>query len=331
MRMDKRTREKVALVVFALLVVFATVVLVGYFTTGRSWSVAASIVDDRVGRMDGYTVVAYAGVVEEEGGTGFEDPDVAHGRSEGDAVDPQSEQGSASSSASEATTASGGSSDLGASTGDAGPDGDPVAGVVESFGSFRPPLPDQDGSDAQGDESASDDSDSSVLDDASIGVGAASSIGLDVLALYADLVPSFSQGVYVSDVRQIYVDKGANALTIDLGRVLEDGVPVVYDVGGKRIGVYGADVYTSKAWLKHYMGYFADNDADIVVGVTPRTGYLATYEGTDVVIVNTDNEGVSTQGYFSDSTFVVRSPEKGDVGLVILTSNGTASSKVFKN
>ena len=62
--------------------------------------------------------------------------------------------------------------------------------------------------------------------------------------------------------------------------------------------MYGADVYTSKAWLKHYMGYFADNDADIVVGVTPRTGYLATYEGTDVVIVTTDNEGVSTQGVF---------------------------------
>ena len=58
------------------------------------------IVDDRVGRMDGYTVVAYAGVVEEEGGTGLRIPMSPYGRSEGDAVDPQSEQGSASSSAS---------------------------------------------------------------------------------------------------------------------------------------------------------------------------------------------------------------------------------------
>ena len=63
--MDKRIREKITLFVFAFLVVFAAVVLIGYFTTGRSWSVAASFVDDRVGRMDGYTVIGYAGVVDE--------------------------------------------------------------------------------------------------------------------------------------------------------------------------------------------------------------------------------------------------------------------------
>ena len=69
-----------------------------------------------------------------------------------------------------------------------------------------------------------------------------------------------SLGVFVSDVRQIYADKGAGTLTLDLYRVFEDGFPKIYEVGGKRIGVYGADVYTSKASLGHYMKYFEEND-----------------------------------------------------------------------
>ena len=120
-------------------------------------------------------------------------------------------------------------------------------------------------------------------------------------------------------------------MTLDLARMLEDDSPAIYRVGGKQIGVYGARSCAGKNWLAHDLKYFARNDVDIVIGVTPRTDYLATYEGTDVVLVTTDEEGVGTQGYFSDATFVVRSPEKGDIGVVVLTSNGTASSKVFNN
>ena len=64
--MEKRTREKIALVVFGLLVVFAGAVLIGYFATGRSWNVAASFVDDTVGNMDGYLAIVYPGVVPED-------------------------------------------------------------------------------------------------------------------------------------------------------------------------------------------------------------------------------------------------------------------------
>ena len=323
--MDKRIREKIALFVFAFLVVFAAVVFIGYFTTGRSWSVAASFVDDRVGRMDGYTVIGYAGVVDER----------SLGDSEGSEKSGEDRQRLMRVRA-------------------------PMTPLLQmhpkpatmlralipwgqlclprptkvqlairlkaSMGSLiicAAPSPVADA--AAGESSESEDVGSSEAS------GAAISIGLDVLALYADMVPASSLGVFVSDIRQIYADKGAGTLTLDLYRVLEDGFPEIYEVGGKRIGVYGADVYTSKAWLGHYMKYFEENDADIVIGVTPRTGYLATYDGTDVVLVTTSDEGISTQGFFSGSTFVVRSPEKGDVGLVILTSNGTASSKVFDN
>lgn len=59
--MNKRTRERIALVVFLLLGFAVAVALMSYFSTGRSWNVAASVVDDTVGRMDGYTAIAYAG------------------------------------------------------------------------------------------------------------------------------------------------------------------------------------------------------------------------------------------------------------------------------
>lgn len=64
--MEKRTREKVALVVFALLVAFAALVLTSYFATGRGWNVAASAVDDTVGQMRGYTAIVYAGTAQPE-------------------------------------------------------------------------------------------------------------------------------------------------------------------------------------------------------------------------------------------------------------------------
>ena len=59
--MKKRTREKVALLVFALLVVLGGSVLLRYFETGRSWNVAASVVDDAFGQMKGYTAIVYDG------------------------------------------------------------------------------------------------------------------------------------------------------------------------------------------------------------------------------------------------------------------------------
>lgn len=59
--MKKRTREKVALLVFALLVILGGAVLMRYFETGRSWNVAASAVDDVFGQMQGYTTIVYDG------------------------------------------------------------------------------------------------------------------------------------------------------------------------------------------------------------------------------------------------------------------------------
>lgn len=59
--MKKRTREKVALLVFALLVVLGGSVLLRYFETGRSFNMAATAVDDAFGQMSGYSAIVFDG------------------------------------------------------------------------------------------------------------------------------------------------------------------------------------------------------------------------------------------------------------------------------
>lgn len=64
--MVKLTRERIALVVFFVLVAVGAFVLLSYFSTGRGWSVAATAVDDSVGQLDRYTAILYNGVAEPE-------------------------------------------------------------------------------------------------------------------------------------------------------------------------------------------------------------------------------------------------------------------------
>lgn len=57
--MKERVRERIALVVLIALVALAGSAIIAYFAFGRSWSVAATIMDDAVGRMNGYTALVF--------------------------------------------------------------------------------------------------------------------------------------------------------------------------------------------------------------------------------------------------------------------------------
>lgn len=55
------SREKIALVVFAGLIVLSLIGFGWYLLAGHSWNVAASNIDDTFGSMDGYTAIIYPG------------------------------------------------------------------------------------------------------------------------------------------------------------------------------------------------------------------------------------------------------------------------------
>lgn len=67
--MGNRTRERVGLVIFFALLLLGGAVLLSYFATGLTWTVYATSVDDRVGNMEGYTIVVYPGTTEPDDGT----------------------------------------------------------------------------------------------------------------------------------------------------------------------------------------------------------------------------------------------------------------------
>ena len=74
--LDQKSREKVALAVFGVLVVFTVVAVVLYLNVGHSWNVAATSLDDTFGNMEGYTVILYEGTLdpdEEDEGKASED------------------------------------------------------------------------------------------------------------------------------------------------------------------------------------------------------------------------------------------------------------------
>lgn len=64
--MEKSKREKIALVVFGLLVVLSLCGFGWYIVAGHSWNIAASTIDDTVGEMNGYTVIVYEGTLTPE-------------------------------------------------------------------------------------------------------------------------------------------------------------------------------------------------------------------------------------------------------------------------
>lgn len=61
--MSNGTREKQALGVFLLLIVLSTFGIAWYMVAGHSWNVAASSIDEKVGQMEGYTSIVYAGTL----------------------------------------------------------------------------------------------------------------------------------------------------------------------------------------------------------------------------------------------------------------------------
>lgn len=256
----KRARERIALVVFAVLVVLAAVVLSSYFLTGRSWNVAASFVDDTVGQMRDYTVIVYAGTVlpEDEAKEAFDDG--ADTSAAATHVNMQTE--------------------------------------LSAEGAAAEDAPD-----------------------------VADSVGLGLLALLPPL-PGEYEGVYVSDVRDLYEQKEARVVSLDVAHPVRYAVPTVLVGGGARIGVFSVTSYTTRARLNQYRDFFDKADVDAVVCIAPRTALLADLSQMSVVIVTDDPDETNFRGRFVGDTLVTAAAPLDSVGVILFSPNYTPSAKV---
>lgn len=238
--MKKRTREKVALLVFALLVVLGGSVLLRYFETGRSFNVAATGVDDVFGQMQGYTAIVFDGAY------------------------------------------------------------DPMDGL-------RPPRDD-------GDDAAP----------ASIGAMVLSELSRLPLALR-------ERPVYASDVRSLYLEKGAGVVTLDIVDPHRYEQPVILTAGDRKVGVVYVDYYASKKRLAALQKEMTDAGAQSLICLVPRLSCLATPDGFQTVVVTDDAEATPGAGEGSEGVHIMYAPEKDQVGVVLLTALNVPSSKVYSS
>lgn len=273
--MENRKRERAALAIFLVLVALGGLLLGAYFLTGRSWSVAATMMDDTVGTLDRYTVVAFNGVIPEDG------------------LEPAEE--------SSGLPASSGGSDSSSSFSTSEREVAPEFTMRDAFG----------GSSDQ---------------PAEIGIG--DSV-MSVFEREDRRASAHGDDVYVSDVRDLYSMKGADGVTIGLSDLSRYADPVVLGAGAKKIGVFSTTAYVSRAKLKSIVGALKDDGADTIVCLAPRTSLLSTFDGLDVVVLSAAPDGRSDERDTGDA-LVVQSPEVGDVGVVLLSSNNVPSYKVVK-
>lgn len=119
--MSKHIREKIALVVFALLVVMAGCCLGGYLVAGHSWNVAASSLDDTFGSMEGYTVIAYEGTIASSDNEDLRHVEGSHGESDDVRDDVADERDAADGPAATSEDSATGESALGEAPRDSSP------------------------------------------------------------------------------------------------------------------------------------------------------------------------------------------------------------------
>lgn len=278
--MEKRAREKVGLAIFLVLVALGGLLLGGYFLTGRSWSVAATMVDDTVGSLDRYTVVAFSGTIT---------PEEEKSSAKGNGSSPSSSSYSASSSSSAASSS------------------EPLGEIEPEF-TMRDAFGESNGSVAE--------------------PGVRESIR-SILERQDRRKSAQDDTVYVSDVRDLYALKGANGLTLNISDPSIYAEPMVLNAGTKKLGVFSLSAYISRAKLKSVIAQLEEDGADSIICIAPRTSLISTYDDIDVVILTQPQEG-TTDEREHPSTLVVESPEVGDVGVVLLTSNNVPSFKVVK-
>jgi hypothetical protein len=290
--MDKRTREKLALIVFIALIAMSGIIVYAYLTTGRSWTRAATVVDDTVGYMDGYTAVVFSGTAPKS-------------------LDKATEAPTPMSSSS--TFSSNASSNLNST-------------YSSNFASGK-----NNATDVDKNATESADETASTIDNESPNISElilTDSMGLRILALYpGDLTPGFD-GVFVSDVRDLYEQKDASVITLDLADVSDYSDGVILSTDSRKIGVFSLKNAVSTKIMQSKIADLQARGAESIICIAPRPASITYYEGINAIIF-TDPDADITSNNAIKGTAIMAEPSKGEVGVLIFTRNNTTSTKVI--
>ena len=295
--MSVQSREKIALAVFAALIVLSLFGLGWYLIAGHSWNVAASNIDDTFGSMDGYTAIVYEGTAVPK------------------AADEKGASGAGASSGAKAA------GDADAASPEAGESKDPERNEREAE---EPASKERSAADA---EEGLPERDAADGADADAGASSSSSAGTGTLANGTSA--KAKPGVTVAEAQKSYEDKKATVFSLDTVDLDQYGEGTILKKGDHRFGVFSVTEPTTVRALEKQVAYFAAHKVDFIVAITPDKAYVEDASGIDIVI-STQDEDLFVMGETIDGTFYVDAPEVGKVGTILISPSNVVSAKVIE-
>lgn len=323
--MEKTSREKIALIVFLILAIGMGCILFGYVFAGHSWNVTASNIDDAFGNMEGYTAIVYEGTIEEEESAAQSTASAASAANGSQAAASSSENDQASSAASpsdkQTASSRATSSENSAS---------PTSASAQGTGSV-----DQGVSTASEPAAAEGSASEGVVGESAAGEGVSATVSpggtSDSQASSAALLAGHKkekEPVALSDVDELYQDKGANVISLHTAdpSAYEEGT--ILKRGGKRYGIFSITREYSRILIDEKVKYFTDQKVDYVIALCPEESYLKNAENIDIVITTADST-ISSMGESRNGAFYVSTPKIGSVGAILISPSNVVSAKTI--
>ena len=362
--MSNGTREKQALGVFLLLIVLSTFGIAWYMVAGHSWNVAASSIDEKVGQMEGYTSIVYAGTLPVQADAKTLDSQngsvaqLEDGVGSADAAEKADEgasgSGSTSASPTSSDAAASASSSGGSAASSSADENASVSGGSSSTGSSNPSSKSSSSKAASGQTKSSDSiavqthndeasgltsdvgsvaapvPDTSEQDDSESDRTSDNATVLKAATVRGGMDVAKSQPVAPEQVQANYEEKGATVLVLDTADPSQYSDGVILKRGSKRIGVFSVDVPLSEKAAEARVEYFRDCKVDLVVCISSVRTYVRNLQGADIVITLQDEE-VSTMGGNSNGSFFVNAPRVDSVGAILVSPSNVVSAKVIES
>lgn len=362
--MSNGTREKQALGVFLILIVLSTFGIAWYMVAGHSWNVAASSIDEKVGQMEGYTSIVYAGTLpvqadaktldSQNGSDAQLEEGAGSADTAGKADEGVSGSGSASASSTSSDAAASASSSGGNGASSSADENASVSGGSSSTGSSNPSSKSSSSKAASGQTKSSDSiavqthndeasgltsdvgsvaapvPDTTEQDDSESDRTSDNATVLKAATVRGGMDVAKSQPVAPEQVQANYEEKGATVLVLDTADPSQYSDGVILKRGSKRIGVFYVDVPLSEKAAEARVKYFRDCKVDLVVCISSVRTYVRNLQGADIVITLQDEE-VSTMGGNSNGSFFVNAPHVDSVGAILVSPSNVVSAKVIES
>ena len=362
--MSNGTREKQALGVFLILIVLSTFGIAWYMVAGHSWNVAASSIDEKVGQMEGYTSIVYAGTLpvradaqtldSQNGSDAQLEEGAGSADTAGKADEGVSGSGSASASSTSSDAAASASSSGGNGASSSADESASVSGGSSSTGSSNPSSKSSSSKAASGQTKSSDSiavqthndeasgltsdvgsvaapvPDTTEQDDSESDRTSDNATVLKAATVRGGMDVAKSQPVAPEQVQANYEEKGATVLVLDTADPSQYSDGVILKRGSKRIGVFSVDVPLSEKAAEARVKYFRDCKVDLVVCISSVRTYVRNLQGADIVITLQDEE-VSTMGGNSNGSFFVNAPHVDSVGAILVSPSNVVSAKVIES